>query len=163
MSMPLVRNPGEGTTYTYYDTVQEQVVSHTETGGAVTVARLVMRQQDAPPLHSHSREDESWVVLAGRVRFWVGSTSLDECEVHEAEEGAYVFGPRFVPHTFQPITETAQVLVINNPGAVEEYFRSVGAADGRHDEDHVDMLTRYGLTLFGPPPVPKGDPRHPER
>jgi mannose-6-phosphate isomerase-like protein (cupin superfamily) len=159
MSVALVRNPGEGTLYPYYDYAPEQVVSHTETGGVVSVVRLTMRQADAPPLHSHSREDESWVILSGRLRFWVGSASLDACDVHDAEAGAYVFGPRLVPHTFQPLTETAEVLVINNPGAVEEYFRAVGsAADGRHDDDHVDLLTRYGMTLLdGPPRGRSGD------
>ncbi|MEU3734066.1 cupin domain-containing protein [Streptomyces sp. NPDC033538] len=152
MSVALVRNPGEGTVYRYYDSVQEQVVSNTETQGVVTVARLSMRRSDAPPLHVHSREDESWVVLAGRVRFWVGSASLDACEVHDAEPGAYVFGPRSVPHTFQPLTTTADVLVINNPGAVEGYFRSVGHADARHDTDHADRLTQYGIALLDGPP-----------
>jgi mannose-6-phosphate isomerase-like protein (cupin superfamily) len=116
MSIALVRNPGEGTLYRYYDSVQEQVVSNSETQGVVTVLRLTMRQADAPPLHTHSREDESWVVLSGRVRFWVGSDSLDKCEIHDAGPGAYVFGPRLVPHTFQPLTTTAEVLVTTTPG-----------------------------------------------
>ncbi|MFD5279746.1 cupin domain-containing protein [Streptomyces rubrogriseus] len=152
MSVALVRNPGEGTHYHYYDSVQEQVVSHTETRGVVSVARLTMRRADAPPLHVHSREDESWVVLSGRVRFWVGSASLDACEVHDAGPGSYVFGPRSVPHTFQPLTTTAEVLVINNPGAIEGYFRSVGPAGARHDLDHVDGLARYGVALLDDPP-----------
>ncbi|WP_405793625.1 hypothetical protein [Streptomyces longwoodensis] len=52
MSFPLVRNPGEGTLYPYYDTVQEQVVSTSETRGVATVLRLTMRPSDAPPLHT---------------------------------------------------------------------------------------------------------------
>ncbi|MER7930624.1 cupin domain-containing protein [Streptomyces sp. NPDC096057] len=154
MSIPLVRNPGEGTIFKYYDRVQEQVVSNSETQGAVSVVRVTMRQADAPPLHTHSREDESWVVLSGRVRFWVGSASLDECEIHDAEAGAYVFGPRFVPHTCRPLSKTADLLVINNPGAVEGYFRSIGPADAPHDLDHADLMVQYGLTvLAGPPPA----------
>ncbi|OUD01300.1 cupin domain-containing protein [Streptomyces swartbergensis] len=153
MSMALVRNPGEGTFYRYYDSVQEQVVSASETQGVVSVLRLTMRQADAPPLHTHSREDESWVVLSGRVRFWVGSTSLDDCDVHDAEPGAYVFGPRSVPHTFQPLTTTAGMLVINNPGTIEGYFRSIGPADARQDTDHADLLARYGVTLLDAPPT----------
>jgi mannose-6-phosphate isomerase-like protein (cupin superfamily) len=152
MSIALVRNPGEGTLYRYYDSVQEQVVSNSETQGVVSVLRLTMRQADAPPLHTHSREDESWVVLSGRVRFWVGSSSLDECDVHDAGPGAYVFGPRSVPHTFQPLTTTADVLVINNPGAIEGYFRLIGPADARHDTDHADTLAQYGVTLLDDPP-----------
>ncbi|MFJ3039707.1 cupin domain-containing protein [Streptomyces tendae] len=152
MSVALVRNPGEGTHYRYYDSVQEQVVSTNETQGVVSVARLTMRRADAPPLHVHSREDESWVVLSGRVRFWIGSSSLDTCEVHDAGPGTYIFGPRSVPHTLQPITTTAEILVINNPGAIEGYFRSVGLADARNDAEHVDALAEYGVALLDDPP-----------
>jgi mannose-6-phosphate isomerase-like protein (cupin superfamily) len=104
MSVALVRNPGAGTLYRCYDTVQKQVVSDSETQGVVSVLRLTMRQ------------DESWVVLSGRVRFWVGSASPDECDIHDAGPGAYVFGLRSVPHTFQPLSATADLLVINNSG-----------------------------------------------
>ncbi|MFI8483707.1 hypothetical protein [Streptomyces rubrogriseus] len=44
------------------------------------------------------------------------------------------------------------MLVINNPGAIEGYFRSVGPAGARHDLDHVDGLARYGVALLDDPP-----------
>ncbi|WP_020667438.1 cupin domain-containing protein [Amycolatopsis nigrescens] len=152
MSNALIRNRADGKTYRYYHFLHEQVVSTTESNGAVSVLRLTMHREDAPPLHSHSREDESWVVLAGRVRFWVGSNSLEECEVHDAEPGAYIYAPRFVPHTFQPLTTTAELLVINNPGAIEGYFQSVGSADARHDTEQADLLAQYGVVLLDNPP-----------
>ncbi|CCH30728.1 cupin domain-containing protein [Actinosynnema sp. NPDC047251] len=151
MSIALVRNPGEGDTYHYYDNVIEQVVSTTETHGAVSVMRLTVRRGTAPPLHTHSREDESWVVLSGRVRFWVGSNSLDDCDVHDAEPGAYVYGPRLVPHTFQSITDVADILVMNNPGAIEGYFRSIGRNDARDDFHYTDLAARYGVVFLDKP------------
>ncbi|MGW0789468.1 cupin domain-containing protein [Streptomyces sp. NPDC002911] len=154
MSIALVRNPGDGQDFPYYDNVIEQVATNAETSGAVSVMRLTVGREDAPPLHTHSREDESWVVLSGRVRFWVGSTSLDECEVHDAEAGAYIYVSRLVPHTFQTITPTAEVLVINNPGAVEGLFHTVGAADARADSEHTDLASEYGIVNHdGPPPA----------
>ncbi|MGW7555879.1 cupin domain-containing protein [Streptomyces rimosus] len=154
MSIALVRNPGDGPDFRYYKSVIEQVVTSAETHGAVTVMRLTVGRGDAPPLHTHSREDESWVVLAGRVRFWVGSASLADCEVRDAEPGAYVYGPRLVPHTFQAVTPTAEVLVINNPGAIEGYFHSIGPADARSDAEHVGILGQYGVVLHDAPPPP---------
>ncbi|MFF5261738.1 cupin domain-containing protein [Actinomadura viridis] len=154
MSAALVRNRGDGSRFDYYNFDIEQVVSTTETDGVVTVTRFVMQPSGAPPLHAHSREDESWVVLSGRVRFWVGATSLAQCDVHDAGPGAYVFSPRSVPHTLQPITSTAEILQINNPGAIEGYFQEVGAADERADADFLDVLERYGVKVFdGPPPA----------
>ncbi|WP_329249986.1 cupin domain-containing protein [Actinoallomurus sp. NBC_01490] len=153
MSIALVRNPGEGQAYTYFGAELENVVSTTETDGVVTVSRLHMQRDEAPPLHVHSREDESWVVLSGRVRFWAGSTSLDTCEVHDAEPGAYIYGPRSVPHTLQPITSTAVILTINSPGAVEGYFKGVGHTDtSRTADDIADLLAEYGVKILDNPP-----------
>ncbi|OKH98949.1 cupin [Streptomyces sp. CB02923] len=152
MSIGLVRNPGDGPDFRYYGNVIEQVVTSAETNGTVTVMRLTVGRTDAPPLHSHSREDESWVVLSGRVRFWVGSATLDACDVHDAVPGAYVYGPRSVPHTFQTITPTAELLVINNPGAIEGYFHAIGPADARSDAEHTDILRQYGVALLDNPP-----------
>lgn len=153
MSIALVRNPGDGRDFRYYNNVIEQVATNTETSGAVSVMRLTVGREDAPPLHTHSREDESWVVLSGRVRFWVGSTSLDTCEVRDAEPGAYIYVSRLVPHTFQTITPTAEVLVINNPGAIEDLFHEVGPADAREDAAHTDLASDYGIINHDDPPT----------
>ncbi|MFF0013130.1 cupin domain-containing protein [Streptomyces sp. NPDC005374] len=155
MSSALVRNPGDGTTFSYHMNVVEQVVSNAETSGLVSVTRQIARPDQAPPLHTHSQEDESWIVLSGRVRFWVGSTSFDECEVYEAEPGAFVWGPRSVPHSYQAITSTAELLVMCNPGAIEGYFREAGATDSRSDAPH-SLMEEYGFVIHGnPPPVPE--------
>ena len=154
MTIALIRNPGDGENFPYHNNVIEQVATNAETSGAVSVMRLTVGREDAPPLHFHSREDESWVVLSGRVRFWVGSASLSECEVHEAEPGAYIYVSRLVPHTFQTITPNAQVLIINNPGAIEGLFHSVGPGGGRTVADHAVLGARYGVVnLEDPPPV----------
>lgn len=152
MSSALVRNPGDGKNFRYYDNEIEQVVSSAETGGLITVSRVIVRPDQAPPLHTHTREDESWIILSGRVRFWVGSTSLDECDVHEAESGAFVWGPRSVPHTLQAITSTAELLCVINPGAVEGYFHEAGAAGTRSDTAH-SLLAEYGFVIHDDPPL----------
>lgn len=153
MSIGLVRNPGEGQAFGYFGGELENVVSTTETDGVVTVLRLHMKPTEAPPLHVHSREDESWVVLSGRVRFWFGSTSLHTCDVRDAEAGAYIFGPRSVPHTLQPITSTAVILTINHPGAVEGYFKAVGhTGTSRTADDIAELLAEYGVKILDDPP-----------
>ncbi|RSN44425.1 MULTISPECIES: cupin domain-containing protein [Actinomadura] len=152
MSVALVRNPGDGPRFEYYDFGIEQVISTDETDGVLTATRFVMRPSGAPPLHAHSREDEAWVVLSGEVRFWVGGTTLDECDVHVAEPGALVFSPRLVPHTLQPVTSTAEILQLNSPGAIEGYFKGIGPAGERADADNLDFLESYGVRVFAAPP-----------
>jgi hypothetical protein len=73
--------------------------------------------------------------------------------VHDAEPGAYIYGPRSVPHTLQPITSTAVILTINSPGAVEGYFKGVGHTDtSRTADDIADLLAEYGVKILDNPP-----------
>ncbi|KQW79638.1 cupin domain-containing protein [Brevundimonas sp. Root1279] len=49
---------------------------------------------EGPRLHVHPY-DETFIVIAGRARFFVGDTTL------EAAQGDVVFGPAGVPHRFE--------------------------------------------------------------
>lgn len=64
-------------------------------GGPVTVLAYgtdVLGQ--GPRLHIHPY-DETFIIVAGRARFFVGDETLD------AEAGEVVFGPAGVPHRFE--------------------------------------------------------------
>lgn len=148
-----VRAPWTQPEVRYYGGGFEQVLSEHDTAGSLTVGRSSITPELAPPLHYHTREDEFFIVLSGRVRFWIGGYSLAECVVTEAAAGSFVYGPRNIPHTFQTITDTSEVLVGNTPGAIEGYFNGIGAAEERQDEQHVDFLESYGVFVVGPPPV----------
>src|SRR5690606_12032614 len=66
-------------------------------GGAVTVLAYGTDTVGAGPrLHVHPY-DETFIVVAGRARFFVGATIL------EAGAGETVFGPAGVPHRFENI------------------------------------------------------------
>ncbi|MFI7002780.1 cupin domain-containing protein [Nocardia sp. NPDC050175] len=148
-----VRAPWTQPQVRYYDGGFEQVLSEQETASALSVMRAKVFPAGAPPLHFHTREDEFWVILSGQVRFWIGGYSLTECAVSEAGPGAFVYGPRNIPHTFQTITEESEVLVGSTPGVIEGYFKGVGAAEDRDHGKQVELLGTYGVTIVGPPPV----------
>jgi mannose-6-phosphate isomerase-like protein (cupin superfamily) len=70
-----------------------------------------------PPLHTHSREDEVWYVLAGEYRFKAGDAMF------RLSEGGMAFGPRGTPHCFQNISDApGRLLVFTTPSGVERYF-----------------------------------------
>ena len=65
-----------------------------------TAGRVAVLEHHAPrgsgsPMHVHRREDEWFYVTEGELTFWVGG------EVIEAPAGAFVYGPRDIPHTFE--------------------------------------------------------------
>ena len=64
-------------------------------GGSVTVLTYGTEEIGAGPrLHMHPY-DETFIIVAGRARFYIGEVVL------EASAGEVVFGPAGVPHRFE--------------------------------------------------------------
>lgn len=87
-----------------------------ETNGAFSLVKNVMRKGFEPPLHVHTREDESNFILKGEIQFTVGDKTI------HAKAGDYIHLPKNVPHTFKLLTDTAETLLVITPGGFEEMF-----------------------------------------
>lgn len=87
-----------------------------ETNGAFSLVKNVMRKGFEPPLHVHTREDESNFILKGEIQFTVGDKTI------RAKAGDYIHLPKNVPHTFKLLTDTAETLLVITPGGFEEMF-----------------------------------------
>ena len=72
-----------------------------------------------PPLHVHTREDEWFYILEGELAFWVGGRRI------EASAGAFVYGPRGIPHTFMVTSPQARFLVGVEPAGFEDFVRAL--------------------------------------
>jgi mannose-6-phosphate isomerase-like protein (cupin superfamily) len=108
------------------------------TGGALGLVETVIPAGHSTPLHVHRHEDEVFYILAGTVDFVCGD------ERFRAQDGAFVFLPRTVPHTFLGVSEEpARVLVMFLPGGLEEAF----AEPGRFHE----ILQDHDVEVVGPP------------
>lgn len=87
--------------------------------GEVTLAP----HTDGPPQHRHAEHDEGFYVIAGTVRFTVGTTSYD------AVPGTLVMVPPGVPHTFaNPGSTPARMVNTFTPDRYVNYFRDLRAA-----------------------------------
>src|SRR5664279_3703955 len=104
-------------------------VTAADTQGRLTVLQGEMTPHLAgPPAHVHSGHDETFVVLAGRMRFRIGDS------FHTALPGETVYASRRLVHGFSnPHDEPARYVAILTPSGYEGYFRAVA--------DHV---TRTG-------------------
>jgi hypothetical protein len=106
-----------------------------------------------PPLHLHHREDEAFYVLEGDYTVFVGD------DVIKASPGAWVWGPRAVPHGYQIHSERGRHLSLTMPGGFEAFFEEVAAiatpsADPRNEMGRLTAVAaRYGVELLGPPPA----------
>jgi quercetin dioxygenase-like cupin family protein len=112
---------------------------------------------NAPPVHVHRWEDETFYVLEGLVTVFIGDARID------ASPGEFVFMPRDVPHSYLVRSEHARALVTYAPAGVEQFFADMGAPVADPDRppapivpDHdtfVREMARYGVELVGPPPT----------
>ncbi|TSJ42616.1 cupin domain-containing protein [Mucilaginibacter corticis] len=61
-----------------------------ETNGQFSLIKCVLRKGFEPPLHVHSREDESIFILSGEINYEIGEKTVT------AKAGDYVHLPRSV-------------------------------------------------------------------
>jgi quercetin dioxygenase-like cupin family protein len=100
----------------------------------------------AAPIHTHEREDEYSVVLAGRLGAQIGD------EMVEAGPGDVVLKPRGIPHAYwNPGDEETHLLEIISPAGFEQYFADLEPELARPGEPDLEALAeiraRYGLTM----------------
>ena len=151
--------PGEGEA-TWFQPNRMVVKATAETtNGGFGLLESWVRPGSSPPLHVHHREDESFWVLEGQLRFVCGDEEL------EAGPGSFVFLPRDVPHTFIVEGEAdAHLLTLLTPGGFERYFVDAGRPPegpglpppGPPDVAKLQRLAPlYESEIVGPPLQPR--------
>jgi ketosteroid isomerase-like protein/quercetin dioxygenase-like cupin family protein len=93
-----------------------RATSETTNGAFGLVEQLMMPPGFASPYHVHHVEDEAFYVLEGEIAFVCGGTWMT------AGPGAYVFGPRNIPHGFKVVGDTAaRMLLLCAPAGFEKF------------------------------------------
>ncbi|MGZ4812003.1 MAG: cupin domain-containing protein [Terriglobales bacterium] len=136
-----------------FDIFGDQIViklGHADTDGSYAIMESVTPPQGGPPLHRHSREDESFYVIDGNFVFEVDGEEIP------AGPGCTLFAPRGTAHTFQNVgNTTGRLLVIVQPAGLDIFFDEVAqVASGMAQPDLqviVPLFQKYGLELLGPP------------
>jgi quercetin dioxygenase-like cupin family protein len=142
------------------------------TGGRFAIWDGVLPHGAAPPLHSHP-QDETFVVLDGRVTAWVlpdadgleeGSTGWIAAGARACGAGTIIFAPGGTPHTFRVETDTARMIFLSTPAGIEDYVRALAEPAGwpwlppppdgpRVPADRLAEVEReLGMVRHGPSP-----------
>ncbi len=127
-----------------------------QTGGAFGLIDNVMPAGFASPYHTHRNEDESFYVVEGEMSLYVGGERV------KAGPGAFVYGPRGVPHGFEVDgTEPARILLQNHPAGFEGFPVEVGEPAEQlvlPEAEPPDMArlmaiaAKYDIEILGPLP-----------
>jgi quercetin dioxygenase-like cupin family protein len=84
-----------------------------QTRGGLAVVEVTMGPGHRAPLHVHHREEETFVVLEGALKFHVGEDTIS------AGPGDIVVGPRDIPHRFIAGDAGARMLLVITPAGLE--------------------------------------------
>ncbi len=128
-----------------------------ETGDAFAQIEVAGPRGDATPRHLHHNEDETFYVLEGKLRVFVGDERID------LNPGDYAFAPRGVVHTHIVRSEHARYLTTISPAGLEELFVSLGTPVTGDEpptdvvmppmDETVRLFAGYGVDIVGPPPT----------
>jgi quercetin dioxygenase-like cupin family protein len=152
---PYALGEGEGEALWFFGSLMLFKVSSGQTGGPFSLCDQRGRRGMATPLHRQPADDETFVVLEGELRFFLG----DGPPV-AAGAGTTVHVPAGAPHAFAVTSEVARWLVVTTPNH-EAFFRAAGEPalepalppDVPPDLAKVEeAAARFGVEILGPPP-----------
>src|SRR5918997_1035024 len=93
LSAPVLTGPHAGRTVDYgHGSGAKKKFGGEQPGGGGAVGGWRFRAGDNPPIHTHTREDETVYVLDGSITAFVGDQRI------EVEAGSYAALPKDVPH-----------------------------------------------------------------
>lgn len=126
-----------------------------ETNGSFSlVEEIGLRGLSAePPMHVQTREEESFYVIEGELRIFVGD------QVVEAPTGTFVTIPRGVPHRFEIVSEQIRMHNLCTPAGFEGFFKELGrpapalvlppATDQPLDVQRLlEVAAKYGVRIL---------------
>jgi quercetin dioxygenase-like cupin family protein len=90
-----------------------------DTGGAYAMVDASLPASAGAPPHTHTREDEIFIILEGEVEFTSGGI------VTLAKAGDHVFQPRGVTHSFKVLNNGARAITIWTPGGLEAAYKQI--------------------------------------
>ena len=140
LSEPVLSGPGAGRTVTYGSgSSAELKLAGDQSGGDWAVIDWRVRAGDDPPMHTHTREDETLYVLEGAITAYVGGEKI------EVEAGSYAALPKDVPHGFTVRSEHVRLLVTVEPAGAEYFFVP-------RDDSDTDPA-KFGLIIHAAAPA----------
>jgi len=156
---PIAQRPGDGEHLWFFGGLTTIKADGSDTGDRVLVTEQLIPRGGGSPLHVHHNEDEWFYVLEGELTIWVGGQTV------VADAGAFVFGPRDVPHTFVVSSDEARFLLVTEPSGFEGFIRALAVAATSPEippaptappdmEPVLKAAAEHGLEILGPPGIP---------
>jgi quercetin dioxygenase-like cupin family protein len=117
-----------------------------QSNGALLAVETLAPPGEGPPLHTHTREEETIYVVSGRFRFQVGD------QVSDAPAGSFAWVPRGVAHTWQNVGgDPGTLLVTFMPAGMEGFFDELSTMAEFDPEKFRAAASHHATEVVGPP------------
>jgi quercetin dioxygenase-like cupin family protein len=142
---------GEGEARWWFGQLAVIKATAKDTGGGHTLVEITVDPGYETPLHIHHREDEGFWMIDGSATFTVGDETV------EAGPGAYLFGPKDVPHKWSAGADGARLLYLFAPGGFEELILAMSEPakelsppppDIAPPDDALEIAAGFGVELL---------------
>lgn len=148
---PVIAQPDTGRDLHAFGNVLSVLLAGEQTGGTLTAMFDLTPVGGGSPLHVHTREDELFLPVDGRISFFVAGLWT------EVEPGGLVYLPRGNLHGHRNVGITpSHHWILCTPAGLERFFERCAeefARVGGPDERSMDELRRdYGLAVVGEGP-----------
>lgn len=102
------------------DPLDQWLFDAESTGGTFALNVSTLEPGEGPPMHVHRHEDETYVVIEGRLDVDVDGRS------ERLEAGDAAFLPRGAPHALRnPGPDRSKVLMLVHPPGLERFFKEM--------------------------------------
>jgi quercetin dioxygenase-like cupin family protein len=117
-----------------------------QTNGTLLALEAVAPPGEGPPLHTHTREEETIYVVSGDFRWKVGD------DLGPAAPGSFAFIPRGVAHTWQNVGDQPGTLLVTfAPAGMEGFFERLSSMTEFDLEEFRAAGAEHGTEVVGPP------------
>ncbi|WP_336518260.1 quercetin 2,3-dioxygenase [Pollutibacter soli] len=87
-----------------------------QTANQFSLIYIEVHKGNEPPAHTHKNEDESYYILEGEIKFWIGDTE------YLAKAGDFIHLPKNIPHKFELQSECVKELMWIAPADLGKWF-----------------------------------------
>ena len=114
---PKMVRAGDGECLEAFGDSARILLASSDTDSRFCLAEVQTPSLSGPPPHVHEREDEVFLIRAGRYEFQIGDARV------QVQPGDLVFAPRGVAHSFRVVSgEPGQFLLFAAPGGFDVFF-----------------------------------------
>jgi quercetin dioxygenase-like cupin family protein len=156
MTPPPIADLKTGDLFDLAGTRNQVLATGTETAGALFAFRCSVPPGGGPPPHTHTLEDEGFVVVEGEIELWVSGRK------RVLRPGEFAFAPRDEPHRFfNGTTRQAQLMIFVYPASSARFFSescrlvadpasAVYPPTPEHIQNMVEIGSQHGIDFLPP-------------